>query len=83
MCRGTRGIPQGSNPRSRRLKTTTLSAGPSMSLTFHAALPLGGGGLRGVEFVPSELGMLRNRVSSSSVVADHRSGVMHLEQGFA
>ena len=40
---GTRGSPPVSNPRTRRLKTTALAIGPSMSLTINPALSLVGG----------------------------------------
>ena len=46
-CRGPRGSPKVSNPRTGRLKTTALAIGPSMSLTIYLALSLGGGRSRG------------------------------------
>ena len=49
-CRGPRGSPRVSNPRTRRLKTTALTIGPSMSLAIYPTLSLGwgvpGAGLR-------------------------------------
>ena len=40
---GTQGQSPGIEPRTRRLKTTALAIGPSMSLTINPALSLGGG----------------------------------------